>query len=160
MKSFVHVCDMQRKAGRLLQSVMSGDLRQRTQPLRRTKMVLVGRGRAGKTSTLNSLLGKKFDPHQASTVGCAWDGATLCCTEADTSEWCAAKDGVQMAKLVHASADRGSVDEQLNKPVGKNISTIDDHVTACKRGHARENVGVKKSSSMRDAAVIHGEHVR
>ncbi len=40
------------------------------QPFRRSKLVMLGRGRAGKTSTVNSLLSKPFDDKQHSTVGC------------------------------------------------------------------------------------------
>ena len=37
-------------------------------PYRRTKLLFVGEGRAGKTSTINSLLGLEFHPEQASTL--------------------------------------------------------------------------------------------
>ena len=37
-------------------------------PYRRTKLLFVGEGRAGKTSTINSLIGLEFNPDQASTL--------------------------------------------------------------------------------------------
>ena len=40
-----------------------------TLPWRRGRLVLLGQGRAGKSSTVRSLVGKPFDGNQASTVG-------------------------------------------------------------------------------------------
>jgi tetratricopeptide (TPR) repeat protein len=48
-----------------LEAIREGD----TAPFGRSKLGMVGRGRAGKSSTVSSLLGLPFDPHKASTVG-------------------------------------------------------------------------------------------
>lgn len=42
-----------------------------TTKLRRTKLFLVGEGRAGKTATCKSLLSQPFDPLEKSTIGCS-----------------------------------------------------------------------------------------
>jgi len=47
-------------------------------PLNEVKMILVGRGGAGKTSTVRALRGQRFDAHEKSTPGvtlCAWTPA-------------------------------------------------------------------------------------
>ena len=40
-----------------------------SKPFNRSRLMFVGEGRSGKTSTVRSLLGQLFDPDQASTVG-------------------------------------------------------------------------------------------
>eukprot|EP00049_Salpingoeca_infusionum_P013197 m.246542 g.246542 ORF g.246542 m.246542 type:complete len:1402 (+) comp15381_c0_seq2:107-4312(+) len=52
-------------------------MRQGGKAWNRSKLVFVGEGRAGKTSTLRSLLGKPYDPKQASTIGCDTDICTV-----------------------------------------------------------------------------------
>ena len=42
-----------------------------SQPLNEVKLILVGRGGAGKTSTVRALLGEPFDTHEKSTPGIA-----------------------------------------------------------------------------------------
>jgi hypothetical protein len=49
-----------------------------TRPLNRTKLMLCGQGRAGKTSTRNALMGELFDASQASTR--AGSVSEACCT--------------------------------------------------------------------------------
>ncbi len=61
----------------LLECVFRGGSAAR-EPLLRAKMVVVGRGGAGKTSTVNALLGRAFNVAEASTVGC-------CCTSSETA---------------------------------------------------------------------------
>ena len=48
-----------------------------TSQILRSKLILVGEGRAGKTATSKSLLGQPFDPHEKSTIGCTSTEARL-----------------------------------------------------------------------------------
>ena len=71
-----------------LSAVMGGDEGAVSQPFMRAKLLLVGRGRAGKTSTVKSLLSKPFDAKEASTIGCNTKESTASLERVDaTCAW-------------------------------------------------------------------------
>ena len=68
-----------------LDAVMAGDEGAVSQPFMRAKLLLVGRGRAGKTSTVKSLLSKPFDTKEPSTIGCNTKESTASLERVDAS---------------------------------------------------------------------------
>ena len=53
----------------------------------RAKLMLVGEGRAGKTTTLNSLLGKQFNERQHSTQGADSHDMAVTVDSMDVCKW-------------------------------------------------------------------------
>ena len=53
----------------------------------RTKLMLVGEGRSGKTTTLGSLLGRGFDEQQHSTYGADSTDLAVTVDAMDVCEW-------------------------------------------------------------------------
>lgn len=53
----------------------------------RGKLMLVGQGRAGKTTTLRSLLAKPFEKNQQSTVGAATSDMAVTVDTQDVRSW-------------------------------------------------------------------------
>eukprot|EP00053_Salpingoeca_punica_P001430 m.33334 g.33334 ORF g.33334 m.33334 type:complete len:1005 (+) comp11007_c0_seq5:360-3374(+) len=67
----------------ILQSARTGE----KQPFNRSKLVMVGEGAVGKTSTVRSLLGQQFVPDHISTQGAAVTDAKPIAASADTLAW-------------------------------------------------------------------------
>jgi GTPase SAR1 family protein len=81
------------------------------QPFNRSKIMLVGRGHAGKTSTVNALLGRPFDPKQPSTIGSTTTETTT--PRLDTIEsaaWQVVEQGRELQRIVVAQmqGDKGT----------------------------------------------------
>ena len=53
----------------------------------RAKLMLVGEGRAGKTTTLDSLMGKKFNAQQHSTYGADSQDMAVTVDSKDVCQW-------------------------------------------------------------------------
>ena len=59
----------------------------RAQMFARAKLMLVGEGRAGKTTTLDSLMGKKFNAQQHSTYGADSQDMAVTVDSKDVCQW-------------------------------------------------------------------------
>ena len=98
-----------------------------TWPLMRSKLSVVGEGRAGKTSTIKRLLGLPFDPSESSTVGAATSACEIHRTETD--------DFRQVTKdakhdyLAHRNAaiHRAAASQQEDQPVVPPVRDHDDN---------------------------------
>ena len=95
-----------------LKAVLAGDEGAVSQPFMRAKLLLVGRGRAGKTSTVKSLLSKPFDAKEASTIGCNTKESTASLERVDASgAWQELKQ------------DDGSNHCELNRVLAQHVSS-------------------------------------
>ena len=87
----------------------------------RSKLMLVGEGRAGKTSTLRCLMGKDFDADERSTVGCATEVCKV--DRGDIKGW---KDFGGGGEYERALADLAL--EQQAKVSGADSSYVGEHI--------------------------------
>ena len=73
-----------------------------TQPFNRSKIMFVGRGRAGKTSTVGALLGRPLSAVQPSTIGCASMGTRATLDSVDAAAWKEVEPGRELQRVVVA----------------------------------------------------------
>ena len=79
----------------MLSSAADGQL---LQSFMRSKILLVGRGRAGKSSTKDALMGKAFEPQKRSTVGCEQSEVRL--RGQQSQGWMEMAKGEELERLV------------------------------------------------------------
>jgi hypothetical protein len=85
-----------------LEQIMSSLDAKTTKPLNRSKIQLMGRGRAGKTSLVKSLLNEPFDEKELSTVGCT----TRDILQRNDSDWGPVEIASELARILISSGEQ------------------------------------------------------